>query len=106
MQCNWGELNKGIVNDYVGQISEWNKGRDSIPQENKQTKKHSTPITTPRPDIGLLFPERTILRGLMWAVSSTEMRLPPHDPSEREAVKHFDCILFPPSGFLLGLPIG
>ena len=31
MQCNWGELNKGIVNDYVGQISEWNKVGDSIP---------------------------------------------------------------------------
>ena len=39
MQCNWGELNKGIVNDYVGQVSEWNKGRDSIPQEKKQQKK-------------------------------------------------------------------
>ena len=28
-------------------------------------KKNCTPITTPRPDIGLLFPERTVLRGLM-----------------------------------------
>lgn len=104
VQCNWGELNKRIVNDYVGQISEWNKGGDSIPKEKQ--KKNSPPFTTPRPDIGLLFPERTVLRGLMWAVSSTEVRLPPHDPSEREEAKHFDCILFPPSGFLLGLPIG
>lgn len=40
MQCNWGELNKRIVNDYVGQISEWNKGGDSIPKE-KQKKQHT-----------------------------------------------------------------